>query len=88
MLLDAGADPNDQDEDTGSTALHSAIYAIACHSIVNNNREVIQILIDHGADPNREDEKGATPMTLAHERGLMDIVDILTGDNALALLNL
>ena len=74
MLLNAGADPMDQDEDTGSTPLHSAVYARSC--------EVIQILRDHGADPNKEDNTGDTPLTIAHEKGLMDIVDILKNGGA------
>lgn len=54
MLLEHGADPNGQDEDDGSTALHFACQTGAA--------KCAQLLLDHGADPDNATQTGVTPL--------------------------
>jgi len=55
-LLDAGADPNAQNENThwGGTPLHAAAHA--------NHREVAALLLARGADPRAVSANGRTPL--------------------------
>jgi len=74
MCLDAGIDPNAQD-DQGRTALHGAAH--------KGRTEVIQMLVDHGADLTRHDfgsrdtvngaMKGLTWIPLDWSRGLVRV---------------
>ncbi len=56
VLLDAGADPNaqNQNEHWGSTPLHAAAHA--------NQVAIARLLIERGADVNAKDLAGQTPM--------------------------
>lgn len=69
-LLDNGADPNTPCEDQDATALHQAI-------LHGGDAALVELLLAHGADPNRPRKDGATPMSLAVERGLGDVITML-----------
>src|SRR5579863_916600 len=74
MILDAGVDPNSQDDD-GRAALHGAAH--------KGRNAVIQILVDHGAkldlhdlgsrDTVNGDMKGITWIPLAYAQGLVRV---------------
>lgn len=57
LLIDAGADPNRQDPETGKTPLHAAA--------VNLNPALVRLLLEKGADLATTDAKGKTPLALA-----------------------
>ena len=68
LLLDAGADPNQEDEQGRSFIWHA----------VNNNRNYfVQMLLEHGADPNKGDKCGMTPLHNASLRGETEVVKLL-----------
>jgi uncharacterized protein len=58
-LLDAGADPNLQQQ-AGYTALHEA----ALHA----KHELLELLLECGAEPNRANDRGERPIDLARAR--------------------
>jgi ankyrin repeat protein len=74
MILDAGVDPNSQDDD-GRAALHGAAH--------KGRSAVIQVLVDHGAkldlhdlgsrDTVNGDMKGITWIPLAYAQGLVRV---------------
>lgn len=53
-LLEAGANVNAQDTESGKTALHRAVYSM--------NEELIQLLLQYGADVTIRDNKGNTAL--------------------------
>lgn len=53
-LLEAGADPNARDHQTGGTTLHVA-------AALSETPDVIEALLDAGADPNARNEAGRRP---------------------------
>jgi len=57
-LLQAGADPNIQDEDG-----HSPLHLLAIGKEVNI-AVIIQLLLDHGANVNCQDHQGKTPLMM------------------------
>ena len=69
-LLQAGADPNAQDNE-GETALHSACAETGGHP------EAVRLLLRHGAEADTEDEYGTTPLLQAASHGHADILPIL-----------
>jgi ankyrin repeat protein len=69
LLLEHGADPNQEDKETGSTPLIAAIE--------NNNIEIIKLLLEHGANLENQDEKMFTPLNCAVEEGNMEIIKLL-----------
>ena len=73
LLLDAGADPNVQNDD-GQTLLHH----MAEEGITEYVRyEDVEALLNAGADPNLIDEKGWTPAHYAGEKGDKDMFRLL-----------
>jgi len=70
-LVNHGADVNSKTSLTGETPLHFA----AGHG----HREVVRLLLKHGADPSvkRALRDRKTPLDLARERGLTEIVELL-----------
>jgi ankyrin repeat protein len=70
MLLDAGADPNAQQQG-GFTALHEAGH--------NGNTGLIALLLSRGADAAIKNEKGATPEDLARAEGRDAALALLRG---------
>ena len=73
ILLDAGADPDIQNEH-GRTALHGAAAL--------GRSEVVQILVDAGADPDIKDNNGETALVITVETGRLEIAQILVDAGA------
>ena len=69
MLLNAGADSNRAAKNGGRTPL-----MLAAHY---GHEDVVQLLLDRGADPNKADIHGRTALSIAHERGHIDIAKML-----------
>ncbi len=67
-LLDQGADPNSASPD-GITPLLGAVMF--------NQPDMAHWLLDHGVDPNPIYD-GKTPLSMAQEKKLLDLVEILT----------
>jgi ankyrin repeat protein len=65
LMLDRGADPNDQDFDL-QTPLHAAV-----------NREIAEILVQKGANVDARDRSGFTPLHVAAADGYPLIADLL-----------
>ena len=42
------------------------------------NTDKVQLLVDGGADPHKANLRGATPLSFAHDKGYLDIVNIFT----------
>jgi ankyrin repeat protein len=76
-LLEKGADVNaktgviiaEGQTDEGWTALHAAC--------TTGSAPVVELLLAHGADVNARTKKGCTPLSLAQERELDEIVQLL-----------
>jgi hypothetical protein len=68
LLLDAGADPNIQD-DYGDTPLYRAAYS--------NQAKTARILLDAGANPDLWDNFNNTPLLQAASRGHFYVVRVL-----------
>jgi len=60
ILLDAGADPNAQQEN-GMRPLHEAVY--------NGNAELVELLIAFGANPHLSNDDGDSPLQVARAKG-------------------
>ena len=73
LLLDAGADPLQQDVD-GSPALH---YAVWCDS-----PDMIHSLLRHGADVNEKSLTGEPPLWVAAKRGDLELVELFLSEGA------
>ncbi|MDR1907199.1 MAG: ankyrin repeat domain-containing protein [Puniceicoccales bacterium] len=67
-LLEAGADPNAQNDD-GMTLLHRAAE--------EGNLEIIKLLFKCSANPNLTNKKGLTPLDLAKKANNKEVIDIL-----------
>lgn len=68
-LLDAGADPNLPEEDTGGTPL---MYAAK-----RGYLEIVRLLLEAGADPNIKDTYGETALMKAEKFGKNEVVEVL-----------
>lgn len=58
----------------GWTAL---IEAIILNDGGAKQQKIVELLLSHGADPNMVDAYGKTPLTLAKEKGYMEIAEIV-----------
>lgn len=70
-LLDAGADPNAQQEG-GFTALHEAV--------LNEDLELAELLLSYGANPHVSNDEGDSPVQLAQSKGQTEMVQLLERD--------
>ena len=68
LLLDAGADPKNEDV-KGHTPLHLAAEY--------GHKDVVKLLLDRGANPNPAANKGMTPLIDASYFGQKDVVQLL-----------
>jgi hypothetical protein len=74
-LLDSGADPNAKNGSGGLTALTNA----AALGKVN----MVKMLVEHGANVNLRLETGETPLSLAYEKGEIEIHNYLKAHGAI-----
>lgn len=70
LLIDAGADVNAQDTEDHYTPLHDAARM--------NHANIVKLLLAAGADRSLKDKYGDTPLDIAQEYDLQDVVDILS----------
>jgi ankyrin repeat protein len=70
-VLEAGGDPN-VPQQQGFVPLHEAA--------TSGNRAMAELLVKHGANPRLANEAGKTSIDLATEKGHIDLVAYLTGD--------
>ena len=68
LLLDAGADPNQEDEQ-GRTFIH--------HAVNRDRKYYVQMLLERGADPNKGDKCGFTPLHEASRLEEKEMVKLL-----------
>ena len=47
------------------------------HHMMQNLKDVVEMLLNGGAEPRKETKSGKTPLFLSHQHGRMDIVNIL-----------
>jgi len=78
LLLEAGVDP-DHVNNLGWTALHEAIVLSDGGPV---HQEIVRLLIDGGANVNLADGNGVSPVTLARQRGFVEIVGMLEAAEA------
>jgi len=68
-LLDHQADPEIKESTGGMTALHLAV--------AQKHSETVQVLLEKGANPSPKEKNGYTPLFIAENEELEEIVDIL-----------
>lgn len=73
LLEETGINPNHTNY-LGWTAL---IEAIILNDGDEKQQRIIELLLTNGADPNMVDPYGKTPLSLAKEKGYMEIADII-----------
>ena len=76
-LFEKGADPNVTSL-FGSTPLHFTVSYCT-----QGKKEMVRLLLDYDADVNIADDEGKTPKCYAAEKGLQEIVNILTGQEVI-----
>ncbi|KAL5923938.1 hypothetical protein ACKVV1_002005 [Pyricularia oryzae] len=74
LLLERGANVNNNAASYGLTPLHTAIY--------NKDAAMVSRLLDSGADAAGKDEEGWTPLEAAAHTGNVDIVNLVIGAGA------
>ena len=78
LLLEHGADVNAQTSDeSGRTPLHLAIG-----SDPSDRAGIVRVLLEHGANVGAEDSEGRTPFQIASEKGLDEIMKLLSEHGA------
>ena len=73
MLLDKGANPNIRESIDGRTPLHHA----ANSDTDTRFKAMIELLVSRGAEVNVKDYYGRTPLSMAKDNGLTEIVNLL-----------
>ena len=73
LLLDAGADPNQEDKRGRTFIWHPVIRGIPAYDAV----KVVRILLDHGANPNKANLMGRTPLHHPSALGFIEMVQVL-----------
>ena len=68
-LMDQKADSEIKENSGKMTALHLAV--------AQKHSETVQVLLQKGADPSPEEKNGYTPLFIAQDEDVSDIVDIL-----------
>jgi ankyrin repeat protein len=75
LLLDRGADPNQQAQNAMQVrAIHAAV--------ARRSAEIVRMLLDAGADPNARQQGGYTPMDAAVQNGDQEIIALLVKHGA------
>lgn len=69
-LLSQGHDPNEEDDDTQSTPLHTAAS--------KGHHEMVKVLLDARADVNATDSKERTPLLFAKYYNKTKAIEVLT----------
>ena len=69
LLCDNGANPDLLDDNTGLAPLH--------HAVAQGHEKLVEKLMRAGADLNITDPAGMTPLMLAAQEGLVDILAAL-----------
>lgn len=69
LLMDHKADPEIRENQGGMTALHLAV--------AQKHGPVVQVLLEKGANPSPKEKNGYTPLFIADNENLDDIVTIL-----------
>ena len=77
VLLDHGADPNAQDNNSSTPLHHSSWWQTGDYAPHYGTVEGTRLLLKHGAIIDAEDNEGRTPLQLALEYGHEDIVTCL-----------
>jgi ankyrin repeat protein len=73
-LMDHQADPEIQESTGGMTALHLAV--------AQKHTETVRVLLEKGANPSPEEKNGYTPLFIAENENLDDIVELLEKHDA------
>ena len=73
-LMDQKADPEIKESTGGMTALHLAV--------AQKHSETVQVLLEKGAHPSPEEKNGYTPLFIAENEDLGDIVALLKKHDA------
>lgn len=69
VLMDQKADPEIKESTGSMTALHLAV--------AQKHSETVRVLLEKGANPSPEEKNGYTPLFIAEQEELDDIVEIL-----------
>ena len=69
LLLNAGANPNISDDETGDTPLH--------HAVTHKNSDLVRLLLEKGAESDALNKDNETPLDRAKEGHLLELVNIL-----------
>jgi ankyrin repeat protein len=75
ILLDAGADTRARETSRNDTALHVAILSTACTEPVR--LRIVDLLISKGADISAKDKEQMSPLDLANERHLDQVMKLM-----------
>jgi ankyrin repeat protein len=74
VLMDHKADPEVKDKENEMTALH--------YAVTQKHGNTVKVLLEKGANPNPEEKNTYTPLFIAKQEGLDDIVTILQEHDA------